>query len=119
MGEFVRDSIDAGQVDVMTIDLDSFDCQVLELLLQKVEASVIVMESQPLIPPPLKFARLYHPRDTLTRGLYGCSLSHQLRLLHPTYSLLLYTETDTYFIKSTLTDRIEAAPPGQLFYWTS
>eukprot|EP00439_Symbiodinium_sp_Y106_P066702 s419_g10.t3 len=49
-GELDEILIDAfrGVVDVLKIDIDSYDCDVLVALLLKVEALVIVLESQPL-----------------------------------------------------------------------
>lgn len=118
LGEFICGQM-GSRVDVIKVDIDSFDCPVLQSLLHHVEASIIVMESQPLVPPPIKFARLYHPGDPLEDGLVGCSLSYQLRMLHPTYRLLVYTEHDVIFAHNNLTLLLEALPPSSVFGWTS
>ncbi|CAE7528315.1 unnamed protein product [Symbiodinium natans] len=48
-----------GAVDIIKIDIDSYDCAVLLSMLLRVEAVAIVLESQPLVPPPFKFARAF------------------------------------------------------------
>ena len=83
-------------------------------LLLKVEALVIVLESQPLVPPPFKFARAFSSDDPLEHGLTGCSLAYQLRILWPSYDLLVYTEQDTVFVHSKLLSLFESLPAGTL-----
>eukprot|EP00913_Durusdinium_trenchii_P005351 g4992.t1 len=39
-----------GQVDIIKIDIDSYDCALLRALLEKVRSYVLVLESQPLCP---------------------------------------------------------------------
>ncbi|CAK9100483.1 unnamed protein product [Durusdinium trenchii] len=107
-----------GQVDIIKIDIDSYDCALLRALLEKVRSYVLVLESQPLIPPPYKFARAYNPKDPLEQGLIGCSLSYQLRMLEPEYMLLIYSEHDTVFVHKDLAADLETLPPGRLFPWT-
>lgn len=107
-----------GVVDIIKIDIDSYDCDVLVALLLKVEALVIVLESQPLVPPPFKFARAFSSDDPLEHGLTGCSLAYQLRILSPNYHLLVYTEQDTVFVHSKLLSLFESLPAGTLFPWT-
>jgi len=107
------------RVDLVKVDIDSFDCSVLQALLLTVESSVIILESQPVVPPPFKFARLYHTGYRREYGLHGCSLSYQLRLLHPRYLLLLYSEHDTVFIHSRLAPYLEDLPAGKVFPWSS
>ncbi|CAJ1348337.1 unnamed protein product [Effrenium voratum] len=101
-----------GKVDVLKVDVDSYDCALAQALLLKVEAAVVVLESQPLIPPPFKFARKFHSLDPLTQGVAGCSLSYQLQMLQPRYQLLVYSEHDTVFVRSDLVPDLEALPPG-------
>lgn len=107
------------EVDILKIDVDSYDCALLQALLaRKVKAYVLVMESQPLIPPPFKFARAFHGDDPLEQGLVGCSLSYQLQLVRPDYELLVFSEQDTVFVHRELLKDLETAPLGQLFSWT-
>jgi len=109
-------------IDVLKVDIDSFDCAVLQALVHQMDIGVIILESQPLAPPPLKFARMWHPEDNLQHGFYGCSLAYQLRILHPTYNLFVYTEDDTIFIHSRYAGTLERLideMPGMLVSWTS
>ena len=75
---------------------------------------MIVLESQPLVPPPFKFARAFSSDDPLEHGLTGCSLAYQLRILSPNYHLLVYTEQDTVFVHSKLLSLFESLPAGTL-----
>ena len=55
--------------DLIKIDIDSFDALLLDALLRDgFSAKHIVLEVNPAIPPPYKFATLYHPRlfDVMT-----------------------------------------------------
>eukprot|EP00928_Gymnodinium_smaydae_P089390 TRINITY_DN73363_c0_g1_i1.p1 TRINITY_DN73363_c0_g1~~TRINITY_DN73363_c0_g1_i1.p1 ORF type:complete len:435 (-),score=45.53 TRINITY_DN73363_c0_g1_i1:11-1315(-) len=105
-------------IDALKIDIDSFDCALLQAILRIAEPVVLIVESQSLIPPPIKFARVFHPLDDLQGGLLGCSLSYQIRMLYPAYELLLYTNHDTVFVHSSLAPRLERLQPGAVFYWT-
>eukprot|EP00927_Polykrikos_kofoidii_P074609 TRINITY_DN70626_c0_g1_i1.p1 TRINITY_DN70626_c0_g1~~TRINITY_DN70626_c0_g1_i1.p1 ORF type:complete len:434 (-),score=51.10 TRINITY_DN70626_c0_g1_i1:45-1346(-) len=71
-------------VDILKIDIDSFDCAIVEPLLRGLRVRVLVMEINLWFPPPLRFARQYHPQpriDDLVRSdTYGCSLSHAAHL---------------------------------------
>eukprot|EP00927_Polykrikos_kofoidii_P073632 TRINITY_DN69654_c0_g1_i1.p1 TRINITY_DN69654_c0_g1~~TRINITY_DN69654_c0_g1_i1.p1 ORF type:complete len:371 (+),score=46.94 TRINITY_DN69654_c0_g1_i1:68-1114(+) len=77
-------------LDILKVDIDSYDCPVLEMLLAAVTAKIVLVESNPSIPPPYKWAMLYHP------GLWpffwsfpqpeevpirGCSLAFEVELL--------------------------------------
>eukprot|EP00927_Polykrikos_kofoidii_P038697 TRINITY_DN33108_c0_g1_i1.p1 TRINITY_DN33108_c0_g1~~TRINITY_DN33108_c0_g1_i1.p1 ORF type:complete len:622 (-),score=119.05 TRINITY_DN33108_c0_g1_i1:8-1873(-) len=88
-------------VDVVKIDVDSFDCDLAEALLQEpwLSVRVLVLEVNSAVPPPVGFAARYRPgaafvdldmgfiepgadrtpRATSGAPVYGCSLSHQVR----------------------------------------
>lgn len=77
-------------VDVLKVDIDSYDCPVLEALLPTVSARFVLMEVNPSIPPPYRWAMLHHrdlwpffnshvtPEEVPIRG---CSLSYEIDLL--------------------------------------
>jgi len=116
LGNSIRDSV-GNSVEVIKIDIDSFDCAIMKVLLRSVEAAVLVLETQPMIPPPLKFSRHYHP-DFTDEGLLGCSLGYMVEMLRPEYDLLVATDQDVIFVNSKLRTFIEELPPGLVFPWT-
>lgn len=117
LGDTIR-AATGGSVDVVKVDIDSFDCDVLRALLGGLEAAVLVLEVQPAAPPPIRFARLFHPEDPLTHGWVGCSVSYQAELLRPAYQLILNSEDSAVFVRSSLLPVLEALPAGSIFYWT-
>lgn len=77
-------------LDVLKVDIDSYDCPVLEVLLEAVKARIILVETNPSIPPPYQWAMLHHPELwDFFNGFHspeevpirGCSLSYEVDLL--------------------------------------
>jgi hypothetical protein len=78
-------------LDVLKVDIDSYDCPVLESLLSSVRARIVIAEVNPSIPPPYRWAMLHHPELwqffwSFPRGpwevpIRGCSLSYEIDLL--------------------------------------
>ena len=95
-------------VDLLKIDIDSFDCFVMEAILKaNIRPSVIVMEVNVKFPANLRFAMLpgyvrendtseQYPFDSEQRGhLYGCSLAYQVHdLMRPNGYEVLYLDTN-------------------------
>merc|ERR1712139_226038 len=76
--------------DVLKVDIDSWDCDVLRAALLRLSPKprLVWVELNWSVPPPVRFARLYHP-DWATRisslhgfpWTHGCSLSYAVDLL--------------------------------------
>ena len=82
---------------LLKIDIDSFDGVVLAAALERFEPSVIQIEVNPEIPPPLRFAIEYHPRyrHSGKAGFFGCSVAYLTGLCRPLgYELLEIDLTD-------------------------
>ncbi len=115
--------------DVMKLDLDSFECDILELLIVKggFRPRVIISEASPGWAPPLKFRMKYN--DDLDVGIffshentiyqdnflfYGCSLQYTADLLAPHgYVLMQFAQEDAWFVQSQYVDLFFQGPPGQ------
>ena len=72
------------EVDVLKVDIDSWDCHVLAAVLPRMRVQMVVLEVNPIFPPPLEFARLWVDAETAGQAghpLFSCSLSHAVRLL--------------------------------------
>ena len=74
-------------IDILKIDIDSYDGPVLKSILNGgYRPSIIVAEIQPEIPPPISFSVLYDERyktlddDGHIGGFYGMSLSYAVNL---------------------------------------
>lgn len=77
-------------LDILKVDIDSYDCPVLEVLLRTLTAKIILVEANPSIPPPYQWAMLHHselwdffngfssPEEVPIRG---CSLAYEVDLL--------------------------------------
>ena len=67
-------------MEVLKLDLDSFECHVLEYLLPFADLRAVVLEINPIFPPPIGFARYWGGSgmgDELDlHPLHGCSLTH-------------------------------------------
>ncbi|CAJ1954933.1 unnamed protein product [Cylindrotheca closterium] len=100
-------------VDLLKIDIDSFDCFVMDSILKTVRPSVIVMEVNVKFPANIRFAMLpgfvssssssessssaeQYPFDSEQRGhLYGCSLAYQVHdLMRPNGYEVLYLDSN-------------------------
>ena len=106
-----------GAVDLVKVDIDSIDCEALRAVLHRVTPAVIVIETAAHLPPPFKYSMFR--RDGAKSAYFGCSLSYQVRMLEPAFSLILYTGFDSVFVRSDLAPALEKLPPGRLFPWTS
>lgn len=68
-------------LDALKIDIDSFDAQLLEIILEKggYRPKIVMVEFNPDIPPPISWHQLYsdHPfnMDKVEKGNYGVSAS--------------------------------------------
>ena len=68
--------------DVLNLDIDSYDLWVAEALLRTFRPSVISMEINEKIPPPVYFAVLYDPEHVWSEDhFYGCSIVAAAELL--------------------------------------
>eukprot|EP00929_Paragymnodinium_shiwhaense_P049649 TRINITY_DN25027_c0_g1_i2.p1 TRINITY_DN25027_c0_g1~~TRINITY_DN25027_c0_g1_i2.p1 ORF type:complete len:205 (-),score=28.94 TRINITY_DN25027_c0_g1_i2:587-1201(-) len=85
-------------VDVLKLDIDSYDCVLLRPLLRELSVGLLVLEINPWFPPPLKFARLYHPHPNMDALVgsdsNGCSLSYILELVQPSGFQLLHVSDE-------------------------
>mmetsp|Transcript_72624 Transcript_72624/g.194089 ORF Transcript_72624/g.194089 Transcript_72624/m.194089 type:complete len:561 (-) Transcript_72624:90-1772(-) len=65
------------QVDVLKVDIDGWDCPVIEAILDEFQPVIAEVELNVKFPPPLMMAMVYDPSfDTTRRAhVYGCSLS--------------------------------------------
>ena len=96
------------------MDIDSYDCELLELLLREVHASVIVAEFNSNFPPPIRFSRLPHPspnfRALIQSDTFGCSLAYIVDALAKFgFSLLRMSNEDVIFLKNDLFERLGEA----------
>jgi len=85
-------------VAVLSVDIDGFDCPVIEAVLQVARPCVLSLEVNLDFPPPLCFARHFSGSEVAfwdtwgTNALkpsYGCSLSYMVRMLQR-YDYFLY-----------------------------
>jgi len=73
----------------LNLDIDSYDYFVLDEMLSSFRPSLICMEINEKVPPPLKFTVLYDPDHTWQKDhFYGCSIS-QLYLLCTKHNYVL------------------------------
>ena len=89
---------------VLKIDIDGFDCSLLEALTADGHRpKIIIIEAQPSWPPPFVWRLEYSTRWAWGAGgdfFYGCSLQAVARILRPLgYSLLQYTMEDAWFVR--------------------
>ena len=72
--------------DFLKIDIDSFDGQLMDVILEKgYRPSVIDIEINPEFPPPVQFCMQYSPEiqeagSVVKFGLYGCSVAYAAHL---------------------------------------
>ncbi|CAK9030951.1 unnamed protein product [Durusdinium trenchii] len=103
----VRQGLNGKDVDVLKIDIDSYDCPVLERILPKVRATMVVVEANPSIPPPYQWAMLYDPNlwnffnsfhSPEEVPIRGCSLAYEVQLLNRyNYDLVFFNGHDAIF----------------------
>lgn len=99
-------------LDVLKVDIDSYDCPVLEVLLGALKARVVLVEANPSIPPPYRWAMLHHPElwaffnsfpNPEEVPIRGCSLSYEVDLLHRFgYDFVAFGGHDAIFTHSSV-----------------
>eukprot|EP00438_Fugacium_kawagutii_P009354 Skav212072 [mRNA] locus=scaffold867:54998:63119:+ [translate_table: standard] len=95
------------ELDVLKVDIDSYDCPVLEMILPEVQAKIVLVEANPSIPPPYQWAMLHSaqlwaffnsfhsPEEVPIRG---CSLAYEVQLLRRYgYDLVAFGGHDAVF----------------------
>lgn len=95
--------------DILKIDIDGYDGVILDTILKAgYQPDMVIMEVNADIPPPFKFAVLYHPAYPPSGefGFYGCSLSYQTELMSRFGYELLQTDflnfRDAIFVRRAL-----------------
>lgn len=104
-------------IDVLKVDIDTYDCDVANAILELVGGSLIViMEVNPL-PPPIMFARHFakgvQESNEVPHPLHGCSLAYQVRLLER-HGLVLwrYTGQDAVYLHREVLSALQTRPEG-------
>lgn len=108
----------ANNVDMLKIDIDSFDCYVMHVVLEYIQPKVIIMEVNVKFPPHIRMAMFpgYERKDdenALTqipfdseqrKHVYGCSLAYQVEdLMKPNgYELVLLDWNNAIYVKSNM-----------------
>lgn len=104
----IRPVLDTGEeLDVLKVDIDSYDCPVLEMILPEVKAKIVLVEANPSIPPPYQWAMLHSPELwTFFNSFHspeevpirGCSLAYEVQLLRRYgYDLVAFGGHDAVF----------------------
>jgi len=119
----------SNNVDLLKIDIDSFDCYVMHKVLQITRPLFIVMEVNVKYPPNMRFAMFpgfrtdgsQLPFDSEKRGhVYGCSLAYQVldlmrpndyEILHLDWNNAIYYDTRAA-APASHSDGSEFAPPS-------
>ena len=106
------------RLEVLKLDIDSYDLFVLEAILAAHRPGVIVMEVNEKIPPPLYFTVLF-AEDHAWSGdhFYGCSIVAASTLLRPAGYVLESMQFDNaYFVRADLANgRVADLPPADAF----
>ena len=99
--------------DVIKIDIDSFDCDLLEAFLRRREFKLIYTEINYEIPVPFMFSRKWSPGIKFCMrpfGFYGCSLSYQVHMMAKYgYVLLQLCGYDATFVHEKYTSAFPKA----------
>ncbi|CAE8597927.1 unnamed protein product [Polarella glacialis] len=113
-------------IDVVSVDIDSFDCAVIEALLDGAVAEgrstqrlpkLLSVEINQIVPPPFKFSRLFSEkfaggRINQQRASTSCSLSHAVESFGKRGYDLLTFSYDAIFVRRDLGPLFAAARPG-------
>jgi len=139
---WTRDSPDVFElsVDVLKIDIDSYDCALVEEILHgswrrregaggpthvRVKPSLVVLETNDAVPPPIKMSLRYH-RNLSTINLEsfhcdgnlplaGCSLSYQAAMMAKLgYGLIHYGSANAVFAQKTLLPFLSKISDGMI-----
>ena len=106
------------RLDVLKLDIDSYDLFVLEAILGGHRPGVIVMEVNEKIPPPLYFTVLFHEGHAWAGDhFYGCSIVAASTLLRPAGYVLESMQFDNaYFVRADLAaGRVADLTPADAF----
>eukprot|EP00928_Gymnodinium_smaydae_P072546 TRINITY_DN55894_c0_g1_i1.p1 TRINITY_DN55894_c0_g1~~TRINITY_DN55894_c0_g1_i1.p1 ORF type:complete len:369 (-),score=85.63 TRINITY_DN55894_c0_g1_i1:130-1236(-) len=100
------------RVDVLKVDIDSYDCPVLEVLLERLTAKIVIAEVNPSVPPPYQWAMLHHPQlwdffDSFHSPeevpIRGCSLAYEVDLMRRFgYDFVAFGGHDALFTHSSV-----------------
>eukprot|EP00928_Gymnodinium_smaydae_P074070 TRINITY_DN57155_c0_g1_i1.p1 TRINITY_DN57155_c0_g1~~TRINITY_DN57155_c0_g1_i1.p1 ORF type:complete len:518 (+),score=44.39 TRINITY_DN57155_c0_g1_i1:140-1693(+) len=101
---------DGAGLDVLKVDIDSFDCDIVQAVLSEgVLPKLVVLEINWGFPPPLRYARHYsqHSRKGSGRKTgnlpFGCSISYSVNMMSEFgYDLLQVEANDAIFIHQEL-----------------
>lgn len=132
-GETFSDGSDLRvEVDAISVDIDSYDCAVVQESLRVLSPKMIALEVEPY-PPPVVVSSDFHPEyqesenrsmsgkraqrgGTKRKGAFvsGCSLSAAVAMLWP-HGLGLYrlSARDALFVRGDVAREIELDPSGQ------
>eukprot|EP00397_Hematodinium_sp_SG-2012_P023697 GEMP01024636.1.p1 GENE.GEMP01024636.1~~GEMP01024636.1.p1 ORF type:complete len:190 (+),score=23.30 GEMP01024636.1:607-1176(+) len=107
--------------DIIKIDLDSYDAEIVKAILDSGMRSIgFLVEVNPSIPPPYRFAMGYHPdlhhtifsKDHTRWSMRGMSLGYAVSLLgHYGYDLVSFGIHDAFFIDRRFGFAYEGRPP--------
>ncbi|CAJ1353666.1 unnamed protein product [Effrenium voratum] len=105
--ELIHPALDGSDLDVLKVDIDSYDCPVLEMILPQVNAKIVLVEANPSIPPPYQWSMLHHPElwsffnsfhSPEEVPIRGCSLAYEVQLLRRHgYDLVAFGGHDAVF----------------------
>ena len=95
----------------MKIDIDSYDCVLLERFLSEVDATIIVVEYNAHFPPPIRFARLPSEKPDFMgyfrSDSFGCSIAYAVDLLASHgFGLLRISDSDLLFMRTAFFERL-------------
>lgn len=109
----LSEHVGAGPVDILKVDVDSFDISILDAALSVLQARVVMAEYNLAIPPPFRYAQQYAddvagtsnsgPAAALRRGMFGASISYLVEFFALRgYLLLKMNHADTVWIHRSL-----------------
>lgn len=101
-------------VDIVKVDVDSFDVSLLDTILSALTADVLIVEFNYIIPPPFRYAQHYaqHEAGTavLHRGIFGASLAYLVEFMGSRgYLLYRMDSADTFWVHQRHAATFEAA----------
>ena len=111
---------------VLKVDVDSFDCHILEVALSMLQPAVIIMEVNMMMPPPLMFSKSSfseHSGRLLNEflwdtGFWGCSFSYAVRSLRAWgYKLLQLHHIDATFVHESFMAPFEGVSQDTFAWW--
>jgi hypothetical protein len=84
--------------DVLSLDIDSYDYWMLDVLLPRFRPRLVVAEVNEKIPPPIKFVVKYNPDFEMTHHFYGFSIASAAELCERHGYALLALEYNNVFL---------------------